>query len=197
MKIIAFADLHTNCIDKINQTDYSSYNCSVCITLGDINSKHLQAIAANVKLPIYGVLGNHDEYGMLERYGITQLDEKEVNIDGVLITGLSGSSRYKPDDKPMLTQKESVYLAKRLHYAEIFISHDSAYGLYGAKSDKAHCGLKGISRYIKKYKPIINLHGHHHENSIKKYKKTTDICIFGCSVIEIDKNGLVDIVCVF
>ena len=197
MRILAFADLHTKCIDKIKNTDFSKFNYDVCFTLGDIDCQHLRAITECVNCDTFGVLGNHDEYGMLERFGIIGLDEKEIIINNISVTGLSGSSRYKLDDKPMLTQKESINLSKHLPPAEILVSHDSVYGLYGAKSDEAHCGLKGISRYIRKHKPIINLHGHHHENSVKQCKKTKDICIFGCSVVEVDKNGLVDIVYIF
>ena len=51
MKILAFADLHDYCIDKIAQIDYSAYGCDLCITLGDINYQHLQAIKKNVDLP--------------------------------------------------------------------------------------------------------------------------------------------------
>lgn len=197
MKILAFADLHDYCIDKIAQIDYSAYGCDLCITLGDINYQHLQAIKKNVDLPICGVLGNHDDYGLLTKCGIVSLDGITLTVKSIHFTGLSGSSRYKPDDKPLLTQKESITLAKQLPPADILVSHDSAFGLYGARSDLAHCGLKGISRYIKKYKPVVNLHGHHHENCIKDGRYTTDICIFGCSVIEILGKGLVYVTRVF
>ena len=109
---------------------------------------------------------------------------------GFSVTGISGSSRYKNDDKPMMTQKQSIYLCKCLQPADMLISHDSAYGLYGAKSDKAHCGLKGISKYIKKYKPAINLHGHHHQNVVQNYKNTTDICVYGCSMIRVNGDDI-------
>ena len=197
IRILVFADLHTPCIEKIRNTNFSEYNYDVCFTLGDINCQHLNAITECVNCSVYGVIGNHDEYGMLEQFGIMRLDSKEVIINGFSVTGLSGSSRYKIDDKPMLTQKESIALSKQLPPAEILVSHDSAYGLYGAKSDKTHCGLKGISKYIKKYKPIVNLHGHHHENCVKNRRYTTDICVFGCSVIEILGKGLMYVKRVF
>lgn len=193
MRIIAFADLHSDCTDLIYHVDFSKYGYDFCFTLGDINCQHLQAITECVNCPVYGVLGNHDDYGMLERFGIIQLDSKLENLNNVTVTGFSGSSRYKNDDKPMLTQKESLGLSKQLPHADILVSHDSAYGLYGAKSDDAHCGLKGITRYVKKHKPFINIHGHHHVNRVQIYKGTIDICVFGGSVIEIEKNSISEI----
>ena len=88
----------------------------------------------------------------------------------------------------MLTQTESIQICKELEPADILISHDCAFGLYGSKSDNTHCGFKGISKYIKKYKPWLNIHGHYHQNKIIKCRNTTDICIYGCAIITLNYN---------
>lgn len=197
MRVLTFADLHTPCIDKIKNIDFQKENCDVCFTLGDINTETLKAIQNSVNCSIYTVLGNHDDFADLSELSIEYIDKRKVEMGGFSVVGLSGSSRYKEGNYPMLTQSESIRLSKKLPCANILVSHDSAYGLYGVKSDYAHCGLKGITRYIKKHKPLINIHGHHHENKVQFYKGTTDICVFGCSIIGIYKNGLSGITRVF
>lgn len=189
LTILIFADLHAECTDKIRNADFSKRSIDVCFTLGDIDYQHLQIIQKKVNCPVYGVLGNHDEYGMFECYGISDLDCKYIYIQNYSVTGLSGSSRYKMDNSPMLTQKESITVSKQLSYADILISHDSAYGLHGQRTDEAHCGLKGITRYLKKFKPHFHIYGHHHENTVQVYKKTIAVCVFGCAVIEIEKEN--------
>ncbi len=207
MKMIVFADLHTDCTDKIKSIDFSSYNADVCFTLGDINREHLRCIKDCVSVPVYGVLGNHDECGMLESCGIEELSDNPLEGLGIIgdndrgkeytAAGLSGSAKYKDSDYCMLTQQESLNICKNLIHANILISHDCAYGLYGDRSDLAHCGLKGISRYIRKHKPILCIHGHHHENTVKIYRKTIDICVFGCSVIGVGNGCLSEVIRVF
>ena len=59
MKILLFADLHTfykNDLSKIVD-DYD-----ICVFLGDIKSSTLKYITTNIReVPIYAVLGNHDD----------------------------------------------------------------------------------------------------------------------------------------
>lgn len=198
MKILVFADLHTPCIDIIQNIDFSCYRYDACFTLGDIDVSTLKAIKNTVNSEVYAVLGNHDVNGMLDELDVKHIDQNKIEIGGLSFVGLSGSSRFKDGDYyPMLSQSESVAISKKLPGADILISHDSAYGLYGSKSDHTHCGLKGISRYIKKNKPIINLHGHHHVNTIKFYKGTTDICVYGCSLMDVNTNSVTEIIRIF
>lgn len=188
MKILTFSDLHTPCIEAISNINFNNLNYDICFTLGDLDFETLKTIQNNVKCSIYAVLGNHDEYNLLSDLNIQSIDRKKINVAGISFVGLSGSSRYKLDNKSMLTQKESIQVCKELEPADILISHDCAFGLYGSKSDNTHCGLKGISKYIKKYKPWLNIHGHYHQNKIIKCRNTTDICIYGCAIITLNYN---------
>ncbi len=202
VKMIVFADLHTDCTDKIKSIDFSSYNADVCFTLGDIDYDQLCCIKKSVSVPIYGVGGNHDEIGMLAECGIIDAENAEINIADELgrsymITGISGSSKYKDGNFCMLTQRQSLTICKKLIDADILISHDCAYGLYGDKYDAANCGLKGISKYIKTHNPIACIHGHNHENAVKIHKKTIDICVFGCSIISFVNGRLSEIIHIF
>lgn len=186
MKILLFANLHTPCVDKILSTDFSAYQYDICFTLGDIFFETLSVIQNCVKCSIYAVLGNHDEPNILANLDIKSIDRKRIELDGTSFAGLSGSSRYKSDNKPMLTQNESIKICKGIETADILISHDCAFGLYGSKSDKAHCGLKGISKYIKRNSPLFNIHGRYHRNEIRQYKHTLSICVYGCAILDIN-----------
>lgn len=190
LQILAIADLHfgdRQTLETVRNYDFD-YNTS-CVLLGDIPLNALIFLREIIKQPIFGILGNHDEFGQLERCGIENLDRKIVTINGVKIAGLSGSHRYKHGDYPLLTQRESIAAAKAIPAADILISHDTAYRLMGRK-DAAHCGLKGISRYISRREPVLNLCGHYHENVSKKCGKCKVRCVFGCTLIEfkVDKD---------
>lgn len=197
MKILTFSDLHTPCIETISNIDFNNLNYDICFTLGDINFETLRVIQNSVKCSIYAVLGNHDEPDILAGLDIKSIDRKKIEVADFSFVGLSGSSRYKLDNKSMLTQKESIQVCKELKPANILISHDCAFGLYGLKSDNTHCGLKGISKYIKKYKPWLNIHGHYHQNKTIKCWNTTDICIYGCAIITLNANHSFEIRSIF
>lgn len=154
----------------------------VCLLLGDINSEYLNIIKKYVKNNIFGVLGNHDEFGILESANIENIHNKVVEINGIKIIGFQGSSKYKKGNHPLYTQEESIDVGKKMQEADILISHDSPYFLY--KRDPAHCGLKGITKYIYKNRISINIHGYQHINSNGKLKNgTTVIGIYKCALI--------------
>lgn len=180
MKILAIADLHDWNKNELELIRDLKYDC--CCLLGDIPDKALEIIKQLVQKPLFGVLGNHDELSTLSRCGITNLDGKSIIINGVTITGLGGSHRYKNGEYPMQTQKESIAAAALCPPGDILISHDTAYHAM-KRLDNAHCGLKGISRYILKNKPQLNIYGHYHENKRLKFKRCDLICVYRCAII--------------
>lgn len=185
LRILAIADLH--CWDRLTLETVRHYDFDCCVLLGDIPQNALVFLREIIAQPMVGVLGNHDEFGQLERCGIENLHGRTATVNGVKIAGLSGSHRYKHGDYPLLSQRESLAAAKAIPAADILISHDTAYRLMG-RNDAAHCGLKGISRYISRYKPKLNLCGHYHENVSKKCGKCEVRCVFGCTLVEFSAN---------
>lgn len=187
MKILAIADLHAWSTDELHLI--ADCDADVCCLLGDIPIAAIEVIKQLVHCPIYGILGNHDEMDTLARCGIADLNGKTVTIDGVTFAGLGGSHRYKLGEYPMLTQKESVELSNRCPSADILISHDTAYHIM-RMNDTAHCGLKGISRYIRHNKPQMNICGHYHIAKQTKYAKCEIRCIHRCAVIRYPENTM-------
>lgn len=190
MNILVFADLHHWSKEELlSCLSYNNYTC--CILLGDIDDETLIFIKANIKsdVKLFGVVGNHDEWNTLIRNNIEDISGKTICVNGIVFAGLSGSHRYNDEqERAMLTQKESIIAAKELQKADVFISHDTAYRAMHF-SDNVHCGLKGISKYLKKYAPMLNLFGHYHSCSLLSYHKTTLLCIYRCALITIDING--------
>ncbi len=81
----------------------------------------------------------------------------------------------------MFTQRENLNIGKELKKADILISHDSGYQLFG--KDKPHSGLFGIDLYNLKNRIKLNICGHHHTSSVKKRFGTIIVCVFRCAVI--------------
>lgn len=187
IRILAIADLHDWSKSELELINGLEYDC--CCLLGDIPETALKIIKQLVHKPLYGILGNHDDLNSLSRYGITDLNGKAVTVNGVSIAGLSGSHRYKNGDYPMLTQKESITAATVCPAADILISHDTAYHVM-KQLDNAHCGLKGISRYISRSKSGLNICGHYHINSDKRlmYKGCDILCVYKCALVSFPEN---------
>lgn len=184
INILVIADCHHLKEEEIEKVKGLQYD--VCLLLGDINGNYLDMILRYVPLEkIYGILGNHDEYGLLESRNIKNIHTKIIDINRVKILGFEGSSRYKTGNIPMYSQEESIKILKNCEKADILASHDSAYELYSKSNDRAHCGLKGITKYLKKNKVYLNLHGHHHINTKLKLKNETNIIgVYRCAIIQ-------------
>jgi uncharacterized protein len=184
INILIIADCHHLKEEEIEKVSNLQYD--VCLLLGDINITYLDMILKYVSLEkIYGILGNHDEYGILELRNINNIHLKEININGIKILGFEGSNRYKEGNVPMYTQKESIELLKKCDKADILVSHDSPYELYSTGKDKAHCGLKGISKYLKKNNVYLNIHGHQHINKESKLSNGTNVIgVYRCAIIQ-------------
>lgn len=185
MRILIITDLHDWVISEIELIRGLKYDC--CCLLGDIPETVLKIIKQYVQTPLFGILGNHDALTTLSNCGIIDINGKFVTINGVTIAGLGGSHRYKPGDYPMLTQKESIAAAAACPPGDILISHDTSFGVM-KRRDNAHCGLKGISEYIKRNKPTLNICGHYHENVHRKFKRCDILCVYRCALVSFPEN---------
>lgn len=179
-RILIVSDIHF-AIDehelKLLQGSYTDR-----ILLGDIPKYMLPAVLN--KNTAIGVLGNHDTPDVFEGYTIQNLHNATVNIGGITVAGLEGSSRYKMSPNVMHTQDEIKEAAKALPAADILIAHDSPWHQHDTCVSKE--GFVGITKYIRKKKPKLMLYGHHHERCAYKLKKTLCICVYRIGIIEPD-----------
>lgn len=185
INILVIADCHHLKEDEVIKVKDLEYD--ICILLGDIKGNYLDMILKYIpNEKIYGILGNHDEFGILESRNIKNIHTQIINIKGIKILGFQGSSRYKTGEYPMFTQKESIDILKKCDKADILVSHDAPFELYCKSNDMAHCGLKGITKYLKKHKVFLNIHGHHHINTQLQLNKITNVIgVYRCALISI------------
>ena len=184
LKALVIADTHGHLsIDE--NLNLLKEPVDVCLLLGDVSYQELQYIKDTVKAPIYGVLGNHNEFGDYEKCGIENIHGRVIEINGVRIAGIQGSIRYKKSDLPLYTDEESIEIADSMEPADILISHDSPKYLYGTHNF-AHSGLPGITHYCEKHSVPLNIHGHHHKSKEHILDNgTKSICVCGVKLIEI------------
>lgn len=188
MKILVFADLHGVPTDDEMRCVLSLDDYLFCVSLGDNPPKAISKIQSFVNKPFYGIAGNHDTWETPKISGISDIHGKAVKHTELLFAGFGGSHRYKSGSFAMITQSESLDFASILPRCEVLFSHDTMYGELGSVSDNAHCGLKGISEYIRKNNVKINICGHYHENKsiLSSDGKCKIICIYGCALVDTD-----------
>lgn len=180
IKILAISDLHwysDSELEKIKNVEFD-----ICVILGDVPVAAIKKIKAYAEnKPVYAVAGNHDDWNTPELGGADNIHGQCINCCGLRFVGFSGSVQYKYGDYPMFTQRESLKFCRKLEKADIIISHDSMYHLFG--KDKPHSGLIGIDLYNLKNRVKLNICGHHHTQTIKRRFGTTVVCVFRCALI--------------
>lgn len=190
IKILFIADTHNELKHDKNAllTLKNEQDFDCCILLGDHGCDDLKIITELIPVEkIYGVLGNHDEWGRYEQYNIKDIHCRSMIINGVKIVGLSGSYKYKDTDiYAMITQQESVELTNKLPYADIFVTH--AESLRGNSDENLHDGLEGIKTYIDKYDIPYHVHGHMHTNDEINIKNTKSVGVYGTRIISFEFN---------
>jgi Icc-related predicted phosphoesterase len=189
MKILLIADLHDineNNIKKIKNIEYD-----ICFLLGDINNQGLSLLKKYIDLEkTVGITGNHEDFGLLKRNNIQDINLKMMNFNGINIFGISGSVRYKRGMYSLYTQDElsSLIDVDNMPKCDILISHES--GFHFISDDTTHEGFKIIDQILQKNQPKYNLFGHHHQNlSFVKYN-TQCICTYQCNILDFDTGEI-------
>lgn len=166
---LILADTHGKLESKFGKLEplLKANQVSIILSLGDVLEEDfcfLNEINELSNLPIFGVLGNHNEFSDTQYF--SDLHEKNAMINGICFGGMYGSARYKNYEVPMLTDRESYEAALRTPPCDVFISHDIPKYIYEKCGDaKSHGGMYGIGKYIVTNRPKYHLHGHMHENS--------------------------------
>ncbi len=207
MKILTVSD---QIVDRLYTLAANHHFDDVDLLLGcgDLPYEYLEYILTIAKLPLYYVPGNHDpkyqEYvSDSKAEGGINLDQKVVRFGNILLAGLGGSIRYRPDGVNQYTQVQMyvralkllpALLLNRLRYGralDILITHSPPFGIHDEES-QAHQGLKALNFLIRWAKPRYLFHGHTHfyrqnlEPSTTQHGETQVMNIFPYKIIEID-----------
>ena len=216
MKILVVSDVVDNLI-------YSRYlqahfkDIDFVLSAGDVPYYYLEYIVTILNVPLYYINGNHDAYEIYKNgrpvharpLGCENIDGKIVNVNGILIAGLSGSMRYKKG-KFQYTESEMKWKIAKLYpsllynkifhkrFVDILLTHSPVAG-FGDKPDLCHKGFKVFKQFIDRFRLKLVVHGHIHlydanAKYVYKYKDTKIINAFGFKVILInEKTGYITV----
>ncbi len=174
---------------------------------GDLPFPYLEYIVTSLNKPLLYVPGNHDPVYDPERpesyaEGCRNIDLQVVVERDLLIAGLGGSHRYRPDGVNQYTQAEMALRAARLarqvvwqrfssrRRLDILVAHSPPAGIHD-DTDVAHQGLVGLNWLLRWLRPKYLLHGHTHfyRHNISEYisrvRSTTVINVFPYRMIEV------------
>ena len=126
MEILTVADCHGRLRESELLKTLDGRKPDVIFFLGDNEYNDIECVKENLKgIQMFGVIGNHDELDILERYEIENLHRRVINFDGFLIGGFGGTVKYKNDSSRLLfTNQESEELMNGFPQVDILITHD-------------------------------------------------------------------------
>ena len=179
MRILAVSD---HVVDAVYGRGFRQrfQDVDLVISCGDLPYSYLEYIVSMLNVPCFYVHGNHDgpEYlsngAVLTRPGgWIDLDGRSVEEQDVLLAGLEGSIRYKPDAPYQYTEREMALKAWRMipallinrlqhgRYVDILVTHSPPQGIHDG-DDLAHRGFETFLDFMERFRPRFLLHGHKH-----------------------------------
>jgi len=207
MKILAVSDQVVERIYTLTSQGHFQ-GTDIIVGCGDLPYTYLEYLVSMLNVPMVYVPGNHDpeynpRFSTTRAEGGSNLDLKRVRVKGLLIAGLGGSVKYRPDGVNQHTQIEAFLRAAQLmpglllnrlrygHALDILITHSPPFGIHDDDT-QAHTGLKAINWLLRWARPRYHFHGHTHfyrqnlEESITRFGPTTIMNIFPYKIIEIE-----------
>jgi uncharacterized protein len=180
MKIMAVSD---RVVDRLycSQLRQKYPDIDLLVGCGDLPLYYLEFLVSALEAPLLYVRGNHDlppQYTfdgrvLTQVQGGFDVHGRVVEVEGLLIGGLEGSMRYRPDAPFMYTETEMRLEVARLLPALMFnrllhgrcldllITHSPPFGIHD-NQDLAHTGFKVFRTLMRLCRPRYLLHGHVH-----------------------------------
>lgn len=209
MKILAVSD---KVMDALYSPDIARNfgDVELVIACGDLPFYYLEFIVSALNVPCHFVYGNHDyntRYTMegpvtIHPPGWVNLDGRSVCSGDLLLAGLEGSLRYRPDGVHQYSQTEMRWKALRLlpklmanrlqygRYLDILVAHAPPFGIHDGP-DYPHVGFTVFLTLMERFRPRYLLHGHKHayglETTRTRYHETEVINVYPYRLIEIDE----------
>jgi uncharacterized protein len=180
VKILAVSDRVLDYLYQANVRE-SLPRLDMVIGCGDLPFYYLDFLVSVLDVPLFYVRGNHDQGPQYTADGRVlynvpcgyDLHGQTAVHEGLLLAGLEGSMRYRPEAKLMYTEREMRWqfsqLAPRLlvnrsrhgRYLDILVTHSPPYGIHD-RPDLPHTGFKVFLTLMRLFKPRYLLHGHIH-----------------------------------
>lgn len=150
------------------------------LACGDLPIYYLEFVVTMLGQPCFYVWGNHDSPevqadGQVVSYarGATCIEDRVVCHQGLLIGGLGGSIRYKPDGHHQYTETQMMLRVLRMaphlflnrlrygRYLDVLLTHAPPLGIHNGP-DYPHRGFLALLRFIQWFRPRYLIHGHIH-----------------------------------
>ncbi len=207
MKILAVSD---RVMDQLYCTDVRAKHPDIDLIIGcgDLPFYYLEFLVSALDRRLVYVRGNHDkgpqytvEGRILEQVqGGDDIHARVVKREGLLLAGLEGSMRYRPNAPFMYTESEMRYqvaqllpmlLKNKLRYGrflDILVTHSPPYGIHD-KTDIPHTGFKIMRNLLQWVKPRLMLHGHIHiyrrdTVTVTQFEETTIVNVYPYRVLD-------------
>jgi uncharacterized protein len=158
------------------------------VLLGDLDRAWIESLAS-VRIPRFGVHGNHDPPGLLEELGIDNLHGRQIQLGPLTMAGFEGCVRYGRGGPHQYTQKEAKKPAKKLPRADVLICHCPPLGINDDADDPSHIGFEGLRHWVDKHHPKHILHGHTHPTPgrvMDRYGDAEVHWVSGAKVVRLD-----------
>ena len=212
MKILAISDQEIPAIYSPRIREHFG-DVDIIIGCGDLPYYYLEFVLTTLNVPLYYVPGNHDQQqlmsdGRVVSYaeGGIEIDGRVAHQDGLILAGLGGSMRYRPNSHNQHTEYEMRWRALKLvprlvlnrlireRYLDILLTHAPANGIHDLP-DRAHNGFRTFNWFMTRFRPRFLLHGHVHNYRRDKprrtwYKQTEVINVHPYKLIEWERETL-------
>jgi Icc-related predicted phosphoesterase len=179
VKILAVSDQVVKSIYSVHIRERFD-DVDMVLSCGDLPYSYLEYIASMLNVPCLFVHGNHDQPEhqsdgrvLAEPGGWTDLDGRVVRAKGLVLAGLEGSIRYKPDGDFQYTEGQMAskiwrmlpaLYASRLRYGrylDVLVTHAPPFGIHDGE-DYCHRGFQALLKFMARFRPRYLLHGHKH-----------------------------------
>jgi Icc-related predicted phosphoesterase len=200
--------------DRVVKSIYSAQirerfaDVDMVLSCGDLPYSYLEFIVSMLNVPCFFVHGNHDqpEYQSDGRVltapgGWVDLDGQAARAKGIILAGLEGSIRYKPDGDYQYTEAQMAFKLRRMmptlllnrlrygRYLDILITHAPPFGIHDGE-DYCHRGFKALLWFMDRFRPRYLIHGHKHvyrpETCQTRYGDTQVINAYPSCVLDLD-----------
>ena len=178
----------------------------IVVACGDLPYSYLEFVATMLNVPCFFVHGNHDcaEYTscgltLTGPGGWADLDGRTARSKGIILGGLEGALRYRPDAPFQYTELEMAFKVWRMtlgllrnrmlhgRYLDILITHAPPFGVQDGE-DRTHRGFRALLAFMARFRPRYLLHGHNHpygmETRESRYLDTEVVNVCPFRVIE-------------
>lgn len=172
MKFLVVTDLHQNekNIPGINAV-LKDEGIDTVLFLGDITDmgtgKKAAEIVSKIEAKCYALPGNCDSRDLPECISsvATDMHGKKTVIDGITVVGLGGSNPTIFNTPFELSEEEiESKLEAVSENGMLLMTHAPAFGTLDHIPNGMSVGSTAIAKIIEKYKPVVALSGHIHED---------------------------------